>query len=365
MINLVNGFAKRGIFIDLVVIKAKGSYINFVSEKVKLVDLFSQSFSYRYISKSRIFQYLKYIIAIPLLIKYLRKRNIHILITTLHLSNFIALVVKKYFVKDVKLIVRIANTLSVESSKIMDWKTRLLTKMVRLLLPVADAIIANSQGPAEDIKRHISIPSHSVHVIYNPIVSPAIVKQAAEPLSHSWFDDPGYHIILSVNRLCPQKDLPTLLRAFAETIKSVPSSRLIILGDGPDRHKLESLTSQLGVRAFVDFVRFQPNPFPWMAKAHVLVLSSLFEGCPNVLIESMACGTPVISTDCQSGPREILQGGELGKLVPVGNYQELSVAIVETLQKSVSSGLLKKRASEFSIESSLECYSHLLKSMML
>ena len=230
-------------------------------------------------------------------------------------------------------------------------------------MSTANAIVVNSQGSAEDIKNYVSNVSHLVHIIYNPVTSPNITIQAKKSVNHPWIGSADFKIILSVNRLHPQKDLPTLLRAFAEVVKLKQSSRLIILGQGPEENKLKKIADKLGIRNTVDFVGFQQNSFSWMDKADVFVLSSLFEGCPNTLIEAMACETPVVSTDCQSGPREILKDGRLGRLVQVGNHKELASAILETLKNPVSSKVLRERAQDFSIKLSVDKYFSFLKDM--
>ena len=366
MINLANSFAERGILFDFIVIEASGPFIKDLSKKVKLVSLLSQSFCNQYLSKFRIWKLLKYTVTVRRLTKYLRKNNIHILLSTLALPNILSLIVKKYLFKDMKLIVRIANTHSKEmerDKKLDALRAALLGQIFTGLLPTADAIITNSQGSGRDIKTHIPTVSRLVQVIYNPVVSSQIALCAAESVSHPWIDKQDYRIILAAHRLRPQKDTATLIRAFAKIFKVNPSSRLIILGDGIEKSRLKSLALQLKVDDVIDFIGHTSNPFAWMAKAHVFVLSSLFEGCPNALIEAMACGTPVVSTDCPNGPREILQEGKLGKLVPVGNHRKLAQAILATLDNPTPSHLLQARVKHFSVASSTQSYSDLFKSL--
>ena len=358
IINIVNGFAEKGIFLDVIVMKATGPYRNYLSKEVKVVDLSQSSF----IAKQKLWLLKTLTLGLPLA-KHLRKQNICILLTSLHLSDIISLIVKKYFFKKIKVIVRIANTLSMQLSKNANLETRITANILKFLLPTADSVVAVSQGVAEDVKLHVPSISHLVHTVYNPVDSPHISRLASESLSHPWIEKQDYRIILTANRFNPQKDIKTLIQAFAKVVKSEISSRLIILGDGPEKPRLESLARQLNVHDFIDFVGFKNNPFAWMAKAQVFVLSSAYEGLPNVLIEAMACGTPVVSTDCPHGPREILQDGKFGRLVPVGDYKQLSFAILETLKNSIPSDLLIKRASDFSIESSVESHRKLFNSI--
>jgi glycosyltransferase involved in cell wall biosynthesis len=179
------------------------------------------------------------------------------------------------------------------------------------------------------------IPIQKVHVIYNPVVSPELYEKADAPLEHPWFRSNQPPVILGVGRHRPQKGFDTLLRAFARVRQETPA-RLVILGEGPERPNLERLASELGVAADVDMPGFDPNPFRYMRRAGVFVLSSRYEGLPNVLIQALACGCPVVSTDCPSGPSEILDGGRYGALVPVDDVEAMAGAIVRALLGQVA-----------------------------
>jgi len=172
-------------------------------------------------------------------------------------------------------------------------------------------------------------------VIYNPVVSPELYEKADAPLEHPWFRSNQPPVILGVGRHYPQKGFDTLLRAFARVRQETPA-RLVILGEGPERPNLERLASELGVAADVDMPGFDPNPFRYMKRAGVFVLSSRYEGLPNVLIQAMACGCPVVSTDCPNGPAEILDGGRYGALVPVDDVEAMARAIVRALLGQVA-----------------------------
>ena len=156
-----------------------------------------------------------------------------------------------------------------------------------------------------------------MRVVPNPVPHDDVAAMAAAPLDHPWFDEPGVPVILSAGRLVGQKDFSTLIRAFAQVVKSRPA-RLVILGEGRERGALAALARELGVAEGVDLPGFVANPFAWMARARVFAVSSIYEGLSMVLVEAMACGTPVVSTDCPHGPRELLEDGRWGRLVPVG-----------------------------------------------
>jgi glycosyltransferase involved in cell wall biosynthesis len=192
-----------------------------------------------------------------------------------------------------------------------------------------------SGGAADDLATTSGIPRDQIEVIYNPVITPGLLEQAGRAVDHPWFAEGQQPVVLGVGRLTPQKDFPNLIRAFAE-VRRRRAARLVILGEGPDRPALAALIAELGLEADADLAGFRENAAAYMARAAVFVLSSAWEGLPTVLIEALATGTPVISTDCKSGPREILQEGRLGALVPVRNPAALANAIDAVLDRRVS-----------------------------
>ena len=198
-----------------------------------------------------------------------------------------------------------------------------------------------------------------IRTVYNPVVSADLDRKARESPPHPWFDDRPCPVILAIGRMKKVKDFSTLLRAFARLLVQRPA-RLIVLGEGRLRPSLQSLAWELGIAERVDFPGFQENPYAFLAKADLFVLSSRHEALPTVLIEAMACGCPVVSTDCPSGPREILEDGRLGPLVPVGDTEALAKAMARVLDEPPSRDLLRERASFFSVERAVERYERLL-----
>jgi glycosyltransferase involved in cell wall biosynthesis len=166
-------------------------------------------------------------------------------------------------------------------------------------------------------------------------------------------------VILGAGRLTAQKDFPTLIRAFALARAAQPM-RLILLGEGELREPLRALAADLGIAAQVDLPGFVENPYAFMSRAHVFVLSSAWEGFGLVLVEAMACGTPVVSTDCPAGPAEILMGGRFGRLVPVGDAGAMAEAIRATLADPLPADRLRSRAGDFSLEKIGDEYFELL-----
>lgn len=222
---------------------------------------------------------------------------------------------------------------SVDRAQPKPWQSRYwFFPLAHLLYPFADWIVAVSRGTAEDLAKVISIDPRRITCIYNPIVSEAMLDQSRAPVDHPWFHDGGPPVVIAVGRLEAQKDFATLINAFAR-VRQQMTCRLMILGDGSEREMLTNLAESLGLREDIALPGFAANPHAYTAKAALLVLSSRFESLANVVIEAMAVGTPVIATDCPSGPAEALGGGRYGTLVPVGDIERLSAAMVKALRQ--------------------------------
>jgi glycosyltransferase involved in cell wall biosynthesis len=208
------------------------------------------------------------------------------------------------------------------------------------------------RGTADDMIRTSHVPRHLARVIYNPVITPQIAPLASEPVDHPWFASGEPPVVLGMGRLTTQKDFPTLLQAAAQ-LRRDREFRLLILGEGEDHDQLERLIRELGLTHVASLTGFVKNPFAYLARASLFVLSSAWEALPTVLIEALALGTPVVSTDCQSGPREILDGGRYGRLVPVGDVHALSQAMAETLavpRTRVPAEALRAYTLEFAVD---------------
>ena len=342
MLDLASGLSDRGIRVDLVLVKAEGDYLSQVPKGLRLIDLNSH----------------RTLASLMKLVAYVRRERPAVLLSTLAEANVMALVAKLLLRGRLRVVTRIANTYS-EELAIGSFKHRQALRLLKLLLPMADSIVAVSQGVADDLRELIPAVSHKITTIYNPVVRPELAEQAAAPVSHSWFKSECAPVILSAGRLTAVKDHATLLRAFAE-VRRLRPARLVILGVGPERENLLELADGLNVSQHVDLPGFDVNPFAYMSRASVFVLSSRYEGFPNVLVQAMACGTPVVSTDCRSGPREILEDGKWGHLVPVGDWRAMAEAIMDTLDNPIPSGQLIARASDFSADASIDRYLEVL-----
>jgi glycosyltransferase involved in cell wall biosynthesis len=314
LLNLAQGLVERGLKVDLILARAQGHYLKQVPPGVRIVDLQAQ-----WVPAS-----------LPKLVKYLRHNQPRNLLAALHYPCEIALWAKRLAGVSTRIIVSEHCNLSVEAARIPQLSVRLTPWAARLFYPWADEIVAVSQGVATDLAQITRLPADRIQVIYNPAILPELLTLAQEPVFHPWFEPSEPPVILGVGRLSAQKDFPTLIRAFAR-VRQVRPARLMILGDGPDREQLSSLIAELGLTDSVALPGFIQNPYPYMAKAAVFVLSSAWEGLGNVLIEAMAVGTPVISTNCPSGPAEILDRGKYGLLTPVGDSNAMAESILSVL----------------------------------
>jgi glycosyltransferase involved in cell wall biosynthesis len=228
--------------------------------------------------------------------------------------------------------------------------------------PEADRIIAVSESIKRDLMLNFHFPETKIEVVYNPVDIGEIQRLSKEAVEHTWFRD-KLPVIVSVGRLTKQKGYPYLLQAFS-LVKRHLSCRLAIIGEGQDRTKLIDMTKSLGIETEVEFLGFQKNPFKYMARSSLFVLSSLYEGFPNVILEAMALGLPVISTDCPSGPAEIIEDKKNGLLVPVKDEQALAGAIIcvmtdERLRESLGREA-RLRADDFALEKIAKDYKRVL-----
>ena len=226
----------------------------------------------------------------------------------------------------------------------------------QVLYPLADAVVAVSRGAGESVRRSLGMDAERVHVIHNGVPADRIRRLAEEEVAHPWFGQGEPPVILSVGRDAPAKDYPTLVAAFGLARREV-DVRLLILGRLSPRYRarLASLAADHGVERDLGFVDFDENPYRYMRRAGLFALSSRWEGLPTVILEALACGTPVVSTDTPYGPREIL--GCWGELPPVGDDAALGRAMVEALRgERPSEAALRARAADFSDEKAADAY---------
>jgi glycosyltransferase involved in cell wall biosynthesis len=348
MLHLAEGLAARGFKVDLVLAETKGAYLDTVPPSIRIVDLKARS---------------------PLLVsktlalrRYLQQEQPSVLFSALDILSS-ATWARRLAGSSTRIVMCVQTNLS---QQFRDHQPntigRIRPKLVRLFYPWADAIVAASRGVADDVAQITGIPADTIRVIYNPVVTPAVLEKMQQPVNHPWFATGEPPVILGVGRLVSQKDFPTLVEAFA-IVRQQRSARLMILGEGEDRAKLEAQIRELGLQDDVALPGFAENPYAYMAQANVFALSSIFEGFGNVVAEAMAAGTAIVSTDCPSGPAEILDGGKYGKLVPVNDPAALADGILATLQAPIAPEILRQRAQEFSVDRVVDQYIDMLANL--
>ena len=314
LVTLANSLARRDHPVDFVLCSRSGPYLKELDERITIVDL----------------QTRRVLAAVWPLLRYLREVQPHALVSSLMHSNVVAAIACGLNGRKQRLVLREANTLGV-GGRTASLKGKVLLEMVRWAYRRADALVAVSQGVLEQMVRVVR-PSFrvEVRVILNPVIEQSLRDKAVLAPEPTWPWPAEEPTLLGAGRLVPAKDFDTLLRAFAKVNAARPS-RLIILGEGPERAALEAQALRLGVADRVWLPGFVENPFAHMRQASAFVLSSRLEGLPNVLIQAMACQTPVVATRCPSGPEEILENGRLGVLVEMGDAEAMAHAVLKIL----------------------------------
>jgi glycosyltransferase involved in cell wall biosynthesis len=312
MLQLARGFIDLGYPVDLVIGRAEGPLISEVHPRARIIDLEAGNPLTMFVK----------------LIQYLRTERPNALLSPFEVTSVIAIIAKRISRVSTRVIIRISVHIS--KNKRTKWKKILEKLVLSNVYPLADGIVTVSRGAAQDLSIYTGISPARIRVINNPVISDELLQAAQQPVNHPFFNADHVPVILGVGRLTEQKDFPTLIRAFDILRKKTPA-RLIILGDGEEKLVLEKLIRSSGLQDMVDLFGFELNPFAFMKKASVFVLSSKWEGLPGVLIQALACDCPVVSTDCLSGPSEILQDGQYGYLVPVEDAEAIASAIESVL----------------------------------
>jgi glycosyltransferase involved in cell wall biosynthesis len=343
MVTLANAFAERDFSVDMVLVSAEGPYLNELSDKVRVVDLRAGGAASSLLG----------------LVAYLRRERPQAMLTALNHINVIAILARFIARVPMRLVVSEHIDVTKEAPHNQSVAMRVVYVLMRWFYPYADGIAAVSEGAAEGLSYFANIPRHRIATVYNPHDLLKIQQRANEALDHPWFERGELPVILGIGRLSAQKDFRSLIRAFSK-LRTQKPSRLMILGEGELHAELQALADSLGLGAKEFCLQgFVDNPFAYLARCGMFVLSSRWEGLPNVLIEALACGTSVVSTDCPSGPAEILENGEWGRLVPVDDVEALAVAMLATLTETEHPDVAS-RAAYFSVDRAADDYLKLL-----
>jgi len=338
-VNLAKGFLDSGCQVDMVIARTRGEHLRSVPEGVRQIRL-----GKRHTLSS-----------LPELARYLRREKPDALLAAKDRAIKVAVAARGLSGYKGRVVGRLGTTVSEAISGKGPLRRWMWYTGMRLFYPSLDQIVAVSQGVARDIRTITGLPESRVTAVPNPVVAPEIHSLSREKVDHPWFGSEGVPIVLGMGRLTEQKDFHTLIRAFSGVRKETPC-RLVILGEGRQRESLLRLVRNLGLEEDVSFPGFAANPYSWLARSSLFVLSSKWEGSPNALTEALALGIPVVSTDCRSGPREILKSGKFGELVPVGDWQALAAAMERTLRRPLSPAFLREAARDYTVAASSAAY---------
>ncbi len=341
MLTLAEAFIKRGLVVDLVACEAKGEFLESVPNGINIINLDT----------------LGTFKAAKRLIQYINCDKPDSILANGDRCTMAAYLARKRASIQPRVLTVVHNDL-IGPISLVSPKHRFLAKIKKIpmsyIYPKLDRVVAVSNGVADSIAKFLNYPRKAIEVIYNPIDIKGIREKAKEPTNHPWFDKKDRPIIISVGRLSPEKDFSTLIKAFALVLKE-RQTRLVILGEGLERPYLERLITELGIGDSVALLGFQDNPYKFMKKADLFVMSSIFEGLPTVLLEAMAIGTPIVSTDCPSGPAELLvQHPE--RIVPMRNPNKLATTILSNM----NNGEEKNDMSGFSMDTACKSYYDIL-----
>jgi glycosyltransferase involved in cell wall biosynthesis len=329
--DLSGEFAVLGYSVDLVLASAHGQYLPDVSARVRIIDLRAGGV----------------LSSLPKLVRYLRSERPHVMLSGLDHVNIVAIVACALAGGRTRSVISMRSVPTAVCAE--DWSVRgwVILQLIKNVYRFADSIVGNSSAVVHDLDRFRHIPARKIAVIYNPLDINRIVLLSHAQVDHPWLAEGTTPVVLGVGSLAVLKDFPTLIRAFA-LARSRCTCRLIILGEGPDRAALESLVHELDLDGEVLLPGFVVNPFAWMKRARVFVSSSLTEGCPNALMQALACGTQIVSTACPGGSAEILEGGKWGRLVPVRNSIAMAEAIVASMGETIRLNV-QERAADFAL----------------
>jgi glycosyltransferase involved in cell wall biosynthesis len=343
MLTLGNFFVSKGYEVDLVLARACGALLSEVPKDLSVTELCGG-----YKARGSVGLGL---CALWGLIRYLRRAQPDVLLSTITGTNLVAVIARQVSCVRTRIVLREAVTFR-------NINSNMRRKIIPIVYRFSDAIVAVASGVARDLE-NAGIPPRQIQVIHNPVDTDGIRKKATEPIDHPWFTPHQPPVILGIGRLVEQKDFSTLIRAFA-LVRRKLNAKLVVLGEGPKRAELESLIKTSGLTHEVALPGYVSNPYPYLKRAAVFILSSRWEGYPNALLEAVCLGTPVVATDCHSGPREILTNGQYGYLTTVGDIHDLASALTRILNNHCTKSTIAHSISEPSNNYSVTGYVRVL-----
>lgn len=337
--NLLPAMVDEGLKVELLTLRGHGPHLSDPPPGLRIVPLECSHVN----------------TALPALIRYLRRRRPTVLLSDKDRVNRIAIWARKISGVDTRVYVRVGTTVSVNLAQRKLWERWQQELSIRHLYPQANGVLVPSEGCAADLKRVSLNRIIRLHVVPSPIIRDDLDDVAADRSALPLEMDSDGPWIVAIGELSRRKNHETLLRAFAKVLANRPA-RLMILGEGRERASLDSLAAELGIADRVALPGFVSNPYPYLRCAQVFAHSSRWEGLPVVLVEAMALGVPVVSTDCPSGPREILDGGRLGTLVDVGDADAMASGICRYLDEAPDPEPLKRAVDKYRVMESARAY---------
>lgn len=339
MQNLIPAVARRGHAVDLLHVRKHGPHFAEAPPGVRIVDL----------GVSHVYN------SLPAVVRYLRRERPVVMLSDKDRVNRTAFFSRLLAGVPTRLVFSSGTTLSIElANRGLVDRTLQRWSFGHLYRRVSNVIVT-SEGVKTDMSAYTGLPIGCIEVVPSPVVPAELFTTEQPRPEHPWFREGEPPVILGVGELGRRKDFPTLIRAFA-AVRRRQSCRLMILGRGRDRDSLLSLAGELGVADGVALPGFEPNPYSYMAHAAVFAFTSLWEGLGFVIIEALAVGTPVVATDCPSGPREILHDGKYGELAPVGDVAAIAAGIEKALSERPDREYLQQGALPYEIEASTTAY---------
>ena len=341
-------FRRIGIDVTLVLHRLRGQLLNEMPAGLRVVDLHSS----------------RTLGDIWPLVRFLRAEKPDVLLSNLDLNNIAALLAKGVSLSETQVVICQHNPITASFVGGESWMYRAVPRAYRMLRPLISGAVAVSRGVADELCDLAGLPGDRVVTINNPVIGPDFHDRSQEPVTHPWFRDDFGPVFVTAGRLVAQKDHETMLRALA-LHRRTGTGRLIMLGSGPLETQVRTMARELGIADAVDFAGFRPNTLPYFRQADAFVLSSRCEGFGNVIVEALGCGTPVISTQCEHGPAEILADGRYGVLVPPRSPEALAAAMDDagSLRVRFPAETLRHRAADFSYAACAARYMTMFKAL--
>lgn len=347
LVNLAAGLVDRGVAVDFLTRSRAEPYLDRLDPRVRLVET----------GRSGVFDIQ------PFMRRYLRETRPDFVLCGKDKAGRAAVLARRISGVPFRLVMRPGTTVSERLAKRGALKRWRAFRLIRSTYRAAAAVVGNSEGVVADIAAIAGLPAERMHLIRNPVITPDLVVRAAEPVDHPWFAPGEPPVVLGLGGLRTQKGFGTLLAAFARLRERRPC-RLLILGEGRLRGELLDEAARLGVAGDFALPGFDPNPYRYLARAALFVLSSRWEGSPNALTEALAIGIPVVATDCPSGPREILAGGAVAPLVAVDDVPALASAMAQVLDQPGDAARRRAAADEYRVETCAARYHALFQALL-